>query len=176
MNHVIYQTASLLRFLNSINLTKNNLNYNKLDTDISFVSRYYTPNLKISELSKKMLDEIQNGNIKTSEYDYNKNSIVSKIQNSSLKTNAPSVYSLCQTIILEAYSIVNCFLENPDYLKYLTNQDIMVSRENLNYVADYMSEYEEYNSIILDLRDLDICFGYIENQLPLIKGGIDNEV
>ncbi|AGR48163.1 hypothetical protein [Staphylococcus phage vB_SepM_ phiIPLA-C1C] len=169
MRHEIYQTASLLRFLNNINLNNTNIQYNLLDERIGFVSRYYTPNIQLSELAQRVLNDIQHNNIKTAEKDLNKNSIVNKIDKTMLKVQAPRIYFILQTIIMESYAIVNCFVENIDSLVYLTERDVKIARENLNYVADYLSDYEEYSSVVTDLRELDICFGYIELQLPLIK-------
>lgn len=169
MRHEIYQTASLLRFLNNINLNSTNIQYNLLDENIGFVSRYYTPNIQLSELAQRVLNDIQHNNIKTAEKDLNKNSIVNKIDKTMLKVQAPRIYFILQTIIMESYAIVNCFVENIDSLVYLTERDVKIARENLNYVADYLSDYEEYSSVVTDLRELDICFGYIELQLPLIK-------
>lgn len=169
MRHEIYQTASLLRFLNNINLNSTNIQYNLLDENIGFVSRYYTPSIQLSELAQRVLNDIQHNNIKTAEKDLNKNSIVNKIDKTMLKVQAPRIYFILQTIIMESYAIVNCFVENIDSIVYLTERDVKIARENLNYVADYLSDYEEYSSIVTDLRELDICFGYIELQLPLIK-------
>ena len=161
MRHEIYQTASLLRFLNNINLNSTNIQYNLLDENIGFVSRYYTPNIQLSELAQRVLNDIQHNNIKTAEKDLNKNSIVNKIDKTMLKVQAPRIYFILQTIIMESYAIVNCFVENIDSIVYLTERDVKIARENLNYVADYLSDYEEYSSIVTDLRELDICFGYI---------------
>ena len=169
MNHVLYQTSGLLRFLNSLGSKIDNIQYNKLDTDLKFVSKFYTPNIQLSELSKKVLQDIKQGNIKTAERDYDNNSLVKKVEDTSLSTDEPKMYILLQTIIMEAYAIVNCFVENPDFLKYISDKDIKVTRENTNYVADYLSNFSEYSSIVKDLRELDICFGYIELQLPLVK-------
>jgi hypothetical protein len=169
MRHEIYQTASLLRFLNNINLNNTNIQYNLLDDRIGFVSRYYTPNIQLSELAQRVLNDIQHNNIKTAEKDLNKNSIVNKVDKTMLKVQAPRIYFILQTIIMESYAIVNCFVENIDSIVYLTERDVKIARENLNYVADYLSDYEEYSSVVTDLRELDICFGYIELQLPLIK-------
>ena len=169
MRHEIYQTASLLRFLNNINLNSTNIQYNLLDENIGFVSRYYTPNIQLSELAQRVLNDIQHNNIKTAEKDLNKNSIVNKVDKTMLEVQAPRIYFILQTIIMESYAIVNCFVENIDSIVYLTERDVKIARENLNYVADYLSDYEEYSSIVTDLRELDLCFGYIELQLPLIK-------
>ncbi len=42
----------------------------------------------------------------------------------------------------------------------------MITRENINYIADFLSDYDEYRSVITDLRELEICFGYLEYQPP----------
>ncbi|MDU5108481.1 hypothetical protein, partial [Clostridium sp.] len=147
MRHEIYQTASLLRFLNNINLNSTNIQYNLLDENIGFVSRYYTPNIQLSELAQRVLNDIQHNNIKTAEKDLNKNSIVNKVDKTMLEVQAPRIYFILQTIIMESYAIVNCFVENIDSIVYLTERDVKIARENLNYVADYLSDYEEYSSI-----------------------------
>lgn len=169
MEHIVEQTSGLLRFLNSIRTDGSSVQFNILDDEIDFISKYYTPNLELSELSKKVLYDIQNKNIKTAEQDFNVDSMVNKIEKTSLKVQAPRMYQILQNVVLEAYAIINCFLENPSSLKYLTSRDVMIARENTNYVADFLSEYDEYTSVITDLRELDICFGYLEHQLPLIK-------
>lgn len=169
MKHIVEQTSGLLRFLNSIQADGASLQYNVLDEEVNFVSMYYTPKLQLSDLSKKVLYDIQHNNIRTAEQDFNIDSMVNKIEKTSLKVQSPRIYKIMQNIVLEAYAIINCFLENPKSLKYLTATDIMITRENINYVADFLSDYEEYLSVITDLRELDICFGYLEHQLPLIK-------
>ncbi|ANT44778.1 hypothetical protein HOR18_gp115 [Staphylococcus phage vB_SscM-1] len=169
MEHKVEQTSGLLRFLNSIQTDGSSIQYNILDEETTFVSKFYTPNLQLSELSKKVLYDIQNNNIKTAEQDFNIDSMVNKIEKTTLKVQAPRIYRIMQNIVLEAYAIINCFLENPESLKYLTSTDIMIARENINYIADFLSDYDEYRSVITDLRELEICFGYLEYQLPLIK-------
>ncbi|QQV88500.1 hypothetical protein [Staphylococcus phage ZCSS1] len=169
MEHKVEQTSGLLRFLNSIQTDGSSIQYNILDEETTFVSKFYTPNLQLSELSKKVLYDIQNNNIKTAEQDFNVDSMVNKIEKTTLKVQAPRIYRIMQNVVLEAYAIINCFLENPESLKYLTSTDIMIARENINYIADFLSDYDEYRSVITDLRELEICFGYLEHQLPLIK-------
>lgn len=169
MEHKVEQTSGLLRFLNSIQTDGSSIQYNILDEETTFVSKFYTPNLQLSELSKKVLYDIQNNNIKTAEQDFNVDSMVNKIEKTTLKVQAPRIYRIMQNVVLEAYAIINCFLENPESLKYLTSTDIMIARENINYIADFLSDYDEYRSVITDLRELEICFGYLEYQLPLIK-------
>lgn len=174
MNNYIAQPQGLLRFLNGLDLDMNNTRMNLLDENVQFVSRFYTPHIQLSELALMKLKEIKSDDIPTLERQFNENTIVVKTESSDLKLQSPRMYNILQTIVLESYAIVNCFVESPDSLRYLTEDDLRITRQNINYVADYLSDYYEYNSIVLDLRDLDLCFGSLELQLPLIKKEVAN--
>ncbi|WNM50892.1 hypothetical protein Alsa3_CDS0023 [Staphylococcus phage Alsa_3] len=147
-----------------------------LDTEITFVSKFYTPTLKLSTISNKILKEMKNGKIPITSYDVTNNTIVNKIENTNIKSQAPRIYLILQTIILEAYSLVNTFLENEENIEYISANDILIVRDNINYVCDYLADYPEYASIISDLRNLELNFGYIEKQLGVIKGEVSNEI
>ena len=149
---------------------------NMLDTEITFVSKFYTPTLKLSAISNKILKEMKNGKIPITSYDVTNNSIVNKIENTNIKVQAPRIYLILQTIILEAYSLVNTFLENEENIEYISANDILITRDNINYVCDYLADYPEYASIISDLRNLELNFGYLEKQLGVIKGEVSNEI
>ena len=169
MDNFIPQPQGLLRFLNALDTDLTSSHMNLLDEEVSFVSKFYTPQLQLSELAKKVLTNLKTDDIPVLEREFNDNTIIHKANNTLLKVQAPRMYMILQSIVLEAYAIVNCFVENPSSLKYLTEEDISITRENLNYVADYLGNYDDYNSVVLDLRDLDLCFSAIELQLPLIK-------
>ncbi|XWX29927.1 hypothetical protein KQUDLBSD_CDS0087 [Staphylococcus phage PG-2021_40] len=172
MQHRIEQTNGLISFIRNIKGDfENNVVRNVLDDNVNFVSRYYTPTLRLSTLSINILKEINSDRITISPVDFNNNTIVTKVNDTNIKSQAPKIYLIIQTIVLEAYAIVNCFLENPSSLKYLTKKDVQVVRENINYVCDYLGDFEEYISVVDELRELDINFGYIENQIDIIKGG-----
>lgn len=173
MRHFISQPQGLLRFLNALDMDLSMAHMNLLDEEVSFVSRFYTPQLQLSELAKRVLKEIQTEDIPTLEREFNENTIVKKANNTLMRVQAPRIYMMLQTIVLESYALVNCFVENPQLLKYITPEDLHIARSNLNYVADYLSKYDEYNSVVLDLRELDICFGSLELQLPLVKSEVD---
>lgn len=171
MIHRLPQQTGLLTFIRHINYSGNDIiDRNLLDDKLDFVSRYYTPHLHLSTLAGKMLDDISKGEVPVSEFDVNKNNIVSEIDKTSIKRQAPRIYLIIQSIVLEAYAIVNCFYENPDALKYLTSEDLEKSRDNIAYVCDYLGDFEEYITVVDDLRALDINFGYIQKHINLIKG------
>lgn len=178
MIHDNIQSSSLIRFLNKLNkgtiTNRTGTKYSFLVMELSFVSKYFTPVLKISEVSEELLTDIRNDDILTTGDDYTESSIIKKVEASDLEESAPNIYKLLQMVILESYTIVNCFTENTDNIKRITEEDVKRVRENLNYVADFMGSYPRYSDIIPDLRELDICFGYIEHQLPQYRGGLLN--
>lgn len=177
MIHRLEQTTGLLSFFRTIQADyENTVLENMLDTDITFVSKFYTSTLKLSTISNKILKEMKNGKVPITSYDVTNNSIVNKIENTNIKVQAPRIYLILQTIILEAYSLVNTFLENEENIEYISANDILITRDNINYVCDYLADYPEYASIVSDLRNLELNFGYIEKQLGVIKGEVSNEI
>ncbi|AAX92367.1 virion component [Staphylococcus phage Twort] len=177
MRHIIEQPSGLLSYLNSINNDTRHLNFNILDEELMFVSRFYTPRLQLSELALKTLKEIQEDKIPKKERYFNTNTIPEKVKNSSLQLQNPRVYYILQIIILEAYAIVNCFLENPENLVYLTDKDMDIVVRNIAYTIDYLTDFEEYNSLVLDLRQLEMNLNNVKLQLPLLKKEVvTNEV
>ena len=177
MIHRLEQPTGLLSFFRTIQADyENTVVENILDTEITFVSKFYTPTLKLSAISNKILKEMKNGKVPITSYDVTSNSIVNKIESTNIKVQAPRIYLILQTIILEAYSLVNTFLENEENIEYISANDILITRDNINYVCDYLADYPEYASIVSDLRNLELNFGYIEKQLGVIKGEVSNEI
>lgn len=177
MIHRLEQPTGLLSFFRTIQADyENTIVENMLDTEITFVSKFYTPTLKLSTISNKILKEIKNGKVPITSYDVTSNSIVNKIESTNIKVQAPRIYLILQTIVLEAYSLVNTFLENEENIEYISANDIKIARDNIDYVCDYLADYPEYSSIISDLRNLELNFGYIEKQLGVIKGEVSNEI
>ncbi|AIK69456.1 hypothetical protein P108_0009 [Staphylococcus phage P108] len=57
MNNFIPQPQGLLRFLNALDTDLTSSHMNLLDEEVSFVSKFYTPQLQLSELAKKSIDK-----------------------------------------------------------------------------------------------------------------------
>lgn len=177
MQYRIRQTSSLLRFLRTLDVLDDSRKvYNRLDSELTFTSEFFTPNLILSELATKVLADIKSNAIPYTDIDINKDSIVNHIRKTDLAIRQPGIYQMLQTIVLESFSLINTVTETPTALKYVTKQDIKTARENLNYVADYLGSFDDYITIVSKLRELDICFGYLENQLDLMKVGVVDEV
>lgn len=177
MDYRIRQTSSLLRFLKTIDVADDTrVLANRLDGELTFTSLYYTPNLVLSELAVKSLQDIKSNVIPYTDTDINKDSIVNQLRKTDLSIREPGVYQLIQTIVLEAFALINSVTESPSALKYITKKDISLTRDNINYVADYLGDFPDYITLLERIRELDISFGYIENQLDLMKVGVVDEV
>lgn len=177
MDYRIRQTSSLLRFLKTIDVSNDTrVLANRLDGELTFTSKYYTPNLILSELAVKALQDIKSDVVPHTDTDINKESIVNSLRKTDLAIKEPGVYQILQTIVLEAFALINSVTESPTALKYVTKKDIALTRENINYVSDYLGDYPDYITVLDKLRELDISFGYIENQLDLMKVGVVDEV
>ena len=133
MNNFIPQPQGLLRFLNALDTDLTSSHMNLLDEEVSFVSKFYTPQLQLSELAKKVLTNLKTDDIPVLEREFNDNTIIHKANNTLLKVQAPRMYMILQSIVLEAYAIVNCFVENPSSLKYLTEEDRKSTRLNSSH-------------------------------------------
>ncbi len=42
----------------------------------------------------------------------------------------------------------------------------------MKYLVDYLGEKKDYTDIVMDLHSMDIALGYIQEQIPLIQGGL----
>lgn len=175
MKQIIEQPLTLVRYLSEIEINNSNLTGNLLDKDLSFVSKYYTPNLKISLVGQDNLEYLKKGNVKLSNQDLDNKSLIKRIEKTNLKKTNSTVYRLLQIIILETYSIVNTFKENQDNIEKIKKSDLQRVSQNIEYVCDFLGDFEEYNSIIEDLRNISLDVNYIKLQLPLIQSEGDNE-
>src|SRR5699024_6996871 len=88
----IPQPQGLLRFLNALDTDLTASNMNLLDEEVSFVSKFYTPQLQLSELAKKVLTNLKTDDIPVLEREFNDNTIIHKANNTLLKVQAPRMY------------------------------------------------------------------------------------
>ncbi|AIW03315.1 hypothetical protein CPT_Mater158 [Bacillus phage Mater] len=97
-----------------------------------------------------------------------------KALNSDLASYAPDIYVLLKATVLESFALLYTIDTTPTNLEYMSTNDIKKARTNINYIADYMSTEGKYYHMIESLRDMNISFGYIENQIGVImkeRGG-----
>lgn len=147
---------------------------NKLDSDQTFVSRYYTPNLKVGALAKKFMEKLRIGkNFDTTKI-YDSTSFVGRLADSGLRIQYPMVYSVMQAILIEATAIVYACDFDKELLNHIEEADFRLARENIKYVNDAIGGQDDYAEFISNLHEMEIAIGYIEKQVPMIQKEVES--
>lgn len=174
MRDITYASV-LLRFISSYEIAPNNeLVLNTLDKEAEFVSRFYTPRLRVSELASQVLKDIEGEKIKPVNRDPAKDSFLEKVLKGDLKVEKPNLYQIAKIIMLEVFSVVYLVDNKPGYAQYLSEQDIRQARMNVKYFLDAISGEDKYLELVEHLHNFDISLGYIQGQIPVLKGEVSN--
>jgi hypothetical protein len=159
----------LLRFVSTVPvLSDGTIPVNTIETNESFVSTMYDSAPAVSVVARIVKKDIEDGKLEASTSALGSDTIVYKALNSDLATYAPNIYTLLRAVALESFSVLYTIENNPEDLQYMSSADIRRARNNLSYIADYMSTEEKYYTLIEDLRTMNIAFGYMENQIDVI--------
>lgn len=170
MKEITYASV-FLRFISSYEIAPNNeLIYNTLDREAEFISRYYTPRLRVSELASFVLKDISSETIKPINKSVAKDSFLEKVFESNMKDRNPHLYQLAKTILLEVFSLVYLVDHKQNYAKYLSESDLRQVRMNIKYFLDAIGGEERYLNLVEHLHQFDISIGYVQGQVPVIKG------
>lgn len=171
-------SAALLRYISSYEIAPDNtIVLNTLDRELDFVSRYYTPRLKISELASFVLKDIESEKIQPKKSPPSKGSFLDKMLTNNIRYTDNNLYQLGKTILLECFSIMYTINYKNSYVIYLSESDIRQARTNIIYFIDAIGSKEEYHDLKDDLYEFDISLGYIQGQIPVLKeqlGGVVN--
>lgn len=163
-------SSTLLRFISSFDIEANNyLLLNTLDKEASFVSRFYTPELKVSELASHVLKDIESEKILPTNIPPNKGSFLEKVSTNNMRNNDKNLYQLARVIMLECFSCLYLLEEKREYTQYLNVQDFKRARANIKYMLDAIVVKEEYLDLVEHLQDFDIHLGYIQAQIPVLQ-------
>lgn len=169
---MLEQSPSLIRFIAGLNLHPDNtIVLNKLDTNLSFVSRFYTPHFKVSILGKHVLEDVTKGVIPSRLIQTEEENLTTYIQNSDLRTTHPMLYTLARAVVLETFSLVYTLNDRKEYIRFLDEEDVQDTRETIKYLCDALAKIEKYNRIVKGLQDLDIHLGYIQKEIPAVREG-----
>lgn len=142
---------------------------NGLDRNPSFVSRYYTPSMRVSGLSTRFIWKLQGGRYIESADVFNPDSLVGRVMNSHMKTDYPYEYNLMQTVCLESTALIYATDEDPQLFMHLLEADLTKVRENIKYLIDVFSADEKYAPITENLNAMHVAIGYTEKQVPMIQ-------
>ncbi|AHZ09826.1 hypothetical protein KAMFAM_109 [Bacillus phage Kamfam] len=159
----------LVRFVSGISpMPDGTIPFNLLNDAPLFQSRLYKPVFSLSSVAMIVLGKINQGLVETVDIDIDDNTIVKKVMNSDLATTNPRIYTLIVSTILESFAILYTIESESSDLQYLTKKDFKRIRENINYIADFLSTNRKYRGMIEEFRISNISLGYLENQVEYI--------
>ncbi|AXH71137.1 hypothetical protein BSP38_095 [Bacillus phage BSP38] len=168
-------SADLIRFISAVPvLNDGTIPLNTINNNNGFVSKLYEPTYSLSVLARLTQSVLTSDTIEVDTAALGEDTIVSMALNSDLSSYAPDIYLLLRAVVLESFSLLYNIEKDPSNLQYVSAKDIQNSMTNLSYIADYMSTEPKYFSMIEKLRDMNISFGYLENQIGVImieRGG-----
>ncbi|WZK93583.1 hypothetical protein [Bacillus phage BvP] len=167
--------ADLIRFISTIPvLNDGTIPLNTIKTSGSFVSPLYDPTYSLSILARLTQSVLTSDKIEVDNSSLSEDTIVSMALNSDLSSYSPDIYLLLRAVVLESFSLLYNIEQQASNLQYVSTKDIQRAKTNLGYIADFMSTEPKYFRMIEKLRDMNISFGYMENQIDVImveRGG-----
>lgn len=148
------QSRQLLSFMASLNLevdgTVSSSYFNQM---VSYVSRFYTPELKSSKLSLDMSSLLQAGTTFTATETAEQNEIIRLSRLLDLKNSDPLAYKLLQLITLEVFSLVTVIDIAPESANEYSLEDAQRLHNNILYLIEYLNS--SYTPTTTNNSDLD---------------------
>jgi hypothetical protein len=162
-------SADLIRFVSNVPvLNDGTIPINTIETTESFMSDLFEPVYALSTVARMVQGEINSGKIEVVNDSLDSSTIVYKALNSDLASYAPNIYMLLRAAVLESFALLYTIEVSPKNLQYVATQDILRVKENLNFIADFFSTDTKYFHMIERLRDMNVSFGYLQNQIDVI--------
>jgi hypothetical protein len=161
--------ADLIRFVSNVPvLNDGTIPINQIETTETFISDLYSPVYSLSTVARMVQGLLNSGKIEVTTETLDSSTIVYKALNNDLASYAPNIYLLLRAVVLESFALLYTIENELKNLQYMSVKDIQRAKVNLNYVADYLSTEPKYFYMIENLRDMNISFGYLQNQIDVI--------
>jgi len=162
-------SSDLIRFVSNVPvLSDGTIPLNTIKGSTDFVSTLYQPVYTLSILARMTQSALTDGTIEVENTPLDTSTIVYKALHSDLATFAPNIYLLLKAVVLESFVLLYNIDNSPQNLQYVSTNDIKRCKTNINYIADFFSTNSNYYSMIESMRDMNISFGYLENQIEVI--------
>lgn len=148
---------------------------NVIDKTDTYISRMYTPNFKVSNVTGTFLKNLGIIAIIDNNVNLDEDSLTYWLLNSGLREKNYKMYSLFRSTIADIYCFTYAVDDNPYFLKYVNKDDITNTINNINYITDYLSGELDNSKIVVSLSETSALLGVIKNQLDVIKSGQLND-
>lgn len=168
------QSTDLIRFITTLpvdNQGKIVLNIIDKQGEPTFISRYFTPRLEVNPIAPVVIQRVISKEITQTTQSLSNNTLTIEIVNSGLKQENLYVYRLCQSVLLDCFSLVYAIEEDRDLLARVTSAELTTTLENIKYIMDYTGGYDKYSSLNSRFNNVYIAVGYLKAQLPVLKAG-----
>lgn len=174
MSDTVYRAASIeqYNFLDGINIESQDRLVNKgnvVDNTETYISRWYTPNLKVSNATNKLVSNISKTLIRDTNLELDPDSVTYWLLHSNLRIKDYKVYNVFRATMADVYTYTYAIDDNPDFLKYISKDDFTRTINNVSYLIDYLSTDNANTVIVNDLIEINIDLGVLKNQLDFIK-------
>lgn len=169
-------SIEMYNFLNTMLVDSNNRVINQgnvVDNTDTFVSKMFTPNLKVSDVTKNLLENLGLICVKDTNINLDKDSTSYWLLTSDLRQKDYKVYKLFKSVLADIYSYTYAVSDNPYFMKYTNKKDLDNTINNVTYLIDYLSSNNGNTAIMKDLYNISACLGVLKNQLDLIKNMAD---
>lgn len=156
------QSRQLLSFLSSLNLELDGSVSRKPFTEyFTYVSRYYTPELKASNLATDMLGILSTGTTFIVDNKQEPGELIKLARLLDLKNTDPMAYSLLQLISLEIFSLVTVIDMAPDSSDEYLLMDAKRLHGNIKYLQEYLSDRYQTNDGTIEIETAVIVYRII---------------
>lgn len=163
-------TTDLYRFLSGLSVDGNGeIIENVLDKNISYVSKFYTPTIRVASATSRVLDKLKNNLVIGTNNDSDTNSLVYILQHTDLAITNPDIYRTCQAVLADCFTLVYAAETDPSVFKDLSKSDIDNTINSCLYLADYFSSIEDdsgkYYPLVSGFTDMVTALGIIKSML-----------
>lgn len=159
-----------IKFIGTLGITPNYKIINRgADTEPIKISRYYTPQESVGELSRRVLESAKNREINVTKQPVPEGSLIHQALHTDLLREYSQLEVYFQVILLEILSLEIAIEHVPELRRFVISRDIGKVRETICYVLDVLDVNPKYPAVIENLQEAYISLGYIQAQAGIIR-------
>ena len=149
---------------------------NVIDETETYISKWYTPQLKVSNATRELLDRLGVVGLIANNEDMGEDSLTYNLLKSNLKDKDLKTYNLFKSVIADLYAFTYAFSDNTEFLKYVNREDITRTINNVMYLIDYFSDSNDNAQLLKELTDTAALLGVLKNGLDTMKQEVSDSV
>lgn len=149
---------------------------NVIDETETYISKWYTPQLRVSNATRELLDSLGVMGLIANNEDMGEDSLTYNLLKSNLKDKDLKTYNLFKSVIADLYAFTYAFSDNTEFLKYVNREDITRTINNVMYLIDYFSDSNDNAQLLKELTDTAALLGVLKNGLDTMKQEVSDSV